>query len=335
MSCIVQVEQLDDSMIFYLAALPANSFSTLKQIYCLHTKAKLKGQVLSHTKKGTAAKPPDLKASNFKCLRGIEASVVSRLLCELKECKISIRELSSECKSIKQLHKVQVAFLKGTNSISWEAATQKFPKYATAAQLEPFKKLNFSGPGLPEQFMRFCQRAVAHGQSDFNAAESCLNESDNSFCITRRQDCVGIFWKHDIKEVTSEKLATVLRSFGIQSFPGFSLAMFDLPNGKGVQQQVNMHFFFNVFKYPILVQMYDFYLAIIRHDCLFHRRGLQKIQSSYSSWFALSTTLSAARTLMWCLWLPWYCSVQLPKLYNVMEMLCSWLYAASLTKHKV
>ena len=73
---------------------------------------------------------------------------MSRLLCELKECKISLRELSSECKSIKQLHKVQVAFLKGTNSISWEATTQKFPKYATAAQLEPFKKLNFSGPGL-------------------------------------------------------------------------------------------------------------------------------------------------------------------------------------------
>ena len=51
-------------------------------------------------------------------------------------------------------------------------------------------------------------------------------------------------WEYDIKEVTSEKLATVLRSFGIQSFPGFSLAMFDLPNGKGVQQQVNMHLIF-------------------------------------------------------------------------------------------
>jgi len=39
---IVQVEQLDDSMIFYQAALPPDSFDMLKQIYYLHTKAKLK-----------------------------------------------------------------------------------------------------------------------------------------------------------------------------------------------------------------------------------------------------------------------------------------------------
>ena len=99
-------------MIFYLAVLPANMFSTLKEVYNLYAKAKVKGLVLSHTKTGTAAKPPDLKASNFKCLRGVEALVVSRLLAELKNCKISLRELTSECKLIKQLQKVQSAFLK-------------------------------------------------------------------------------------------------------------------------------------------------------------------------------------------------------------------------------
>ena len=176
---IMQVEQLDDSMI-YLAALPANLFSTLKEVYRLYAKAKLKGQVLPHTKKGTAAKPPDLMASNCKC---VEASVVSRLLAELKDCKISLRELASECKSIKQLQKVQSAFLKGTNSTSWEEAQEHFPEYTTASQLEPFRKLTFSGPTLPDQFMHFCQRAVA--RRDESGEDFTTRDCDGSFCITR------------------------------------------------------------------------------------------------------------------------------------------------------
>ena len=39
---IVQVEQLDDGMIFYLAALPPDSFDMLKQINYMHTKANWK-----------------------------------------------------------------------------------------------------------------------------------------------------------------------------------------------------------------------------------------------------------------------------------------------------
>lgn len=70
---IVQVEQLDDS-IFYMAALPPDSYDMLKQIYYLHTKAKLKGQTLSHSRKRTAATPPDLKASNFSAIGALSFS---------------------------------------------------------------------------------------------------------------------------------------------------------------------------------------------------------------------------------------------------------------------
>ena len=103
----MQVEQLHDGMVFYLSALPINSYDALKEIYTLCEQGKLKGQTLSHAKKGTNAKQLDLKSNNFKCLRGIELSVVNRLLTELKDCNLS------------------------------------------AGQLEPFRKLNFSGPTLP------------------------------------------------------------------------------------------------------------------------------------------------------------------------------------------
>ena len=197
-------------MIFYLAALPDTSFDILKDIYILYSKGKFKDQSISHSKKGTASKPPDLKASNFKCLRGIEPSVVNRLLTELKEKQISLREMSSECGSIKQLHKVQKAFVKGTNSSSWEDTRQKWSNYCTASQLEPYKKLNFSGSVLPEPFLHFCQRVVSsNSETRDDELEHGCSESlaaDDSFLLTSK-GCKGIFWKHDIKTVNSDKLS--------------------------------------------------------------------------------------------------------------------------------
>ena len=126
-------------MIFYLASpLPTNILNILKDVYSLYEHAKQKRQVISKSKRGTTAKPLDLKDSNFRCLRGIETSGVNRLLSEVKDCELSLRELSIECISIKQLQKVQATFVKGTNATSWEDAQHKFPQYATASQLEPF-----------------------------------------------------------------------------------------------------------------------------------------------------------------------------------------------------
>ena len=133
---IVQVEQLDDGMIFYLAALPPDSFDMLKQIYYMHTKANWKVRTYHIQERE--------QQQNHLILRHITSGhwvlVMGRLVCELNDWKISLRELSSECKLIKQLHKVQVAFVKGTNSTSWEAAQKQFPQYTTASQLEPFTK---------------------------------------------------------------------------------------------------------------------------------------------------------------------------------------------------
>ena len=105
-------------------------------------------------------KPYDLKGSKFKGLRGIKEDVVHRLLLELSEKRITISEMSSECNSIKQLQKVQSALIKGTGCSSWEEATEKFPSFTTAEQLEPFRKLAFSGGKLPEPFLRFCHRVT-------------------------------------------------------------------------------------------------------------------------------------------------------------------------------
>ena len=146
-------------MVFFLASLPRVAYGYLTTVYQMFANGTLKSQHVPRSKKGTLAKPPDLKGSKFKCLRGISDENVCRLLQEISERKISLIEMISECSSLKQLQKVQLAFLKGTNCNSWEEAVIKYPTFTTAEQLEPFKKLNFSAK-LPEQFLKFCQRVT-------------------------------------------------------------------------------------------------------------------------------------------------------------------------------
>lgn len=146
-------------MIFFLASLSCEAYNYFTTIYQMFSEGRLKGQHVPRSKKGTLAKSPDLKGSKFKSLRGVSDEDVCRLLLELSEGKLTLTEMISECTSIKQLQKVQSAFLRGTNCNSWDEAVTTYPTFTTSQQLEPFKKLNFSGK-LPEQFLKFCQRVM-------------------------------------------------------------------------------------------------------------------------------------------------------------------------------
>ena len=130
-------------MVIHLAALPANTFAIIRSIFDLHSKGQLKGQKLPKSKK-TPPKPLHLKGSNFKCLRGIEPSVAESLLSEVVDGQLSFSELPIQCQAIKQLGKIQAAFIKATNCETWDEAQDKFSYFATSEKLEPFKKLNFA-----------------------------------------------------------------------------------------------------------------------------------------------------------------------------------------------
>ncbi len=204
---------------FFLASLLCEAYKTLTTIYEKDSEGGLKGQHIPRSKKGTLAKPPDLKGIKFKCLRGIAEDVVRRLLDEVAEERISLIEMNSECTSIKQIQKVQSAFIKGTNSSSWEEAKQKYPKFVSPEQLEPFKKLNFSSK-LPEQFLRFCQRVM-------QTCEVESRDTDTLFCTTVNSS-LGMFWKEDSLSINPSKLQSLFQSTGIR-YPGFTLAVFDIP----------------------------------------------------------------------------------------------------------
>ena len=92
-SYVSQVDQLDDAMIFNLSSLPAESFSSLSNIYKIYADGKLKGQHVPRSKKGTMSKPPDLKGSKFKGLKGMDSSSAIRLLKEVEDGKVTLKKL--------------------------------------------------------------------------------------------------------------------------------------------------------------------------------------------------------------------------------------------------
>ena len=125
---------LDDACIFFLAALPKETFSALEKAFDMYSKGEVKGQV---AKRGSLGKKLDLKGSNFK-LRGLDMEVVTELLTEVAKDKISITEMGAECLKIKRLRDIQRAFVKETGVKSWEEAESKFPEFTTAEAFDEF-----------------------------------------------------------------------------------------------------------------------------------------------------------------------------------------------------
>ena len=62
-------------------------------------------------------------------------TTVTQMLLDIAERKSSLKEIAADCQSIKDLRKVQTAFLKCTNTSSWEEAETKYPKYVCTEKL--------------------------------------------------------------------------------------------------------------------------------------------------------------------------------------------------------
>lgn len=200
------MEQLDDGMVFYFASLSTASYKIAKQVFYRFSNAELKGQKVPRSKKGVHSKPPDLKGSTMKCLRGLEPNVVHDLLQSVAAGDTSLHELACQCTSIKQLSKIQSAFIKATNCSSWSEAEEKYPEFIVPEKLEVFKKLNFSRPTMPVEFMRYCQKAMKKGDH-LSTEGTTTYTGDHVFALEHvKTDARGIFWNHDMLEMNGSSL---------------------------------------------------------------------------------------------------------------------------------
>ena len=192
-------------MVFYFASLPCASFDVAEKVFDQYANAELKWQKIPRSKRGVSSKPPDLKGSTLKCLRGIDISMVTKLLQSVTDGDASLHDLASQCLSIKQLGKVQTAFMKATNSGSWSEVESKYPEFVMPEKLEVFKKLNFNKPTIPTEFMKYCQQAMKKSrQPSFGDGTATLTfTGDNIFAIEHSKTCArGAFWNVDIFDVS-------------------------------------------------------------------------------------------------------------------------------------
>ena len=190
-------------MIFHLAMLPAGIFGTVRVIFDKYSKGLLKGQKLPWLKKATP-KALELKGSNFKCLRGIKTSNAHSLLKEVSDGSMSFSEFQGQCQTVKQLCKIQTAFAKATHCESWDEACEKFPSFTTSDKLEPFKKLNFSVPTIPEEFMKFCQSAQKYVPD--NEEDVTKTHDDDKIFLFQCKCAVGLFYQINVLDISTDTL---------------------------------------------------------------------------------------------------------------------------------
>ena len=95
----------------------------------------MKGQAL---RRGSIGQVADLKGSNFKPFRGLDAATVGELLSEVANSEKSLAEVGKESIKIKRLGEVQDSFVAETGVESWERAQERFPDFTTLEALDEY-----------------------------------------------------------------------------------------------------------------------------------------------------------------------------------------------------
>ena len=189
----------------------------------MYAEGKLKGQNVSRSNKGINSFP-DLKGSTFKPFRGLDSATIHDLLHRIFNKECSLKEAVSMCNDIKALQRIQSAFIKLTNSESWEHAVERYPTFTSAQKLEPFKTLNFTNPkAVPPQFFKYCQQAMV--SQTVMSSNEVPEDGDDTF-HTRHGNVGGTIWRMDALSITPENLKTS----AVTSCHGFSLSIIDLAN---------------------------------------------------------------------------------------------------------
>lgn len=222
-------------MIFFLASLPKAAFDVVSGIFRTFAEGKLKDQTIPRSKKGIKSLP-ELKGSAFKAFRGLDPSTIHRLLTDILNRDLSIKEATTQCADIKALQKIQHGFLRVMNMGSWDEAKEMYPQHTTPEKLEPFKHLDFSGHQLPQQFLQFCQQIRASERSESPTTE----DHDNIFVL--KSATTAVLWKADITNITVNSFEETINKAGVDKCMGFSLALFDYSRSSEMDiDQVCMH----------------------------------------------------------------------------------------------
>ena len=105
---------------------------------------------------------PEFKQQYAAPIRALHENDQCVLLQQVAEKEISLNELKELAAAKKSLYALKTAFVKLTNSDTWERAAETFPNYATETKLKRFLGCDLK-KGIPKLFQDFCHQAKLSG----------------------------------------------------------------------------------------------------------------------------------------------------------------------------
>lgn len=155
--------------IYSQASLPLRVWELVVEVMDLFENVKLKGQKLNLSSLLTK---PEFKQQYLAPIRRLEEDDQVSLLRKVVSGEWSLQELKMGAAEMKQMIAVKTAFLRLTNTRTWEEAEERYPTFASENQLHNFVRLDLS-KAIPQSFADFCTRAkLSEGQSDSAVPES-------------------------------------------------------------------------------------------------------------------------------------------------------------------
>lgn len=157
--------------IYSQASLPIRVWELVVEVMDLFEKVKLKGQKLNLSSLLTK---PEFKQQYLAPIRRLEEEDQISLLGKVVRGEWSLQELKTGAAEVKQMMAVKTAFLRLTNTRTWQEAEEKYPTFACESQMLHFIRLDLS-KAIPQCFTDFCTRAkLSEGQSNSAVADSVL-----------------------------------------------------------------------------------------------------------------------------------------------------------------
>jgi hypothetical protein len=220
----MQVSRLDDSMIFFLAALPEDEYVIVKEIFNLYELCEIKDQKLSRSQRGTLMHSKlDCKGVNFKPFRGLGSITRKDLLEKVRDGDLSFSELGTSSKYIKKMANVKTQFMRYLNLTSWEMAEEMYPEHTKKENMEPFMDMSFKDNNIPTLFQAFCKQAKC---STFSRTTEDATPYSNSSALLRAGNSAALVLSYDVLQLDDKEL---MSSTSLHSCNGFSLTVVDPP----------------------------------------------------------------------------------------------------------
>jgi hypothetical protein len=144
-----------------------------------------------------------------------------QLLIKVKNGSFSFEEMKAEALCLKQMHRLQKAFLKLTNLSSWKEAEQQFPQWTSDEILRPFYPLFSTAKAavIHPSFINFVQSLMQAKQNKTKLGEWKKFEHPETKIISE----YNVFQCDVLKNLTAfSNLAAT-----------FTLAIADIPYGLG------------------------------------------------------------------------------------------------------